>query len=74
MRVTIMFLLDFLLIKRNYVKKIFTYTIFLVDTNQNAIISFLTYLRLMQFSCTKIGKFPDSFISLNRIQNFDTPR
>ena len=70
MRMAIMFLLDFLLIKRNY--KFSTYVIFVVDANQNAIFSLLTYFRLTQFSYTEIGNFPNDFISFNENRNVDT--
>ena len=46
----------------------------LFDTDQNAQLSLLTYLRLMQFSYTKRGSFPDSLMSLNEIRNFHTLR
>ena len=72
MRVTIMFLVHFLLIKRNYV--IFDVGNFLVDLDQNTIFSLLTCLRLLQFSYMKIGNFPDDFVSLNEINCFDTLR
>ena len=72
MRVTIMFLLIFLLIKRSYV--IFDLCHFLVHADKNATFSLWTDLRLMQFSYTKIGSFCDDSISLNKIHNFDTPR
>ena len=46
----------------------------LFNVDQNAEFSFVTYLRLTQFSCVEIGKFPDDFISLNEVGNFYTPR
>ena len=55
MRVTILFLLHYLLIKTNDV--IFDLRNFLVDADQTAALSLLTYLRLTQFSCTEIGNF-----------------
>ena len=72
MRVTIMFLLHSLLIKRNYV--IFDLRNFLFDAAQNAPFCLVIYLRLMQFSYIDIGNFPHDFIPLNEIRNFDTPR
>ena len=72
MRVTIMFLLHFLLIKRNY--RAFYLPNFLFDADQNAPCSLVTYLRFMQFSYTEIGNFPEDFIPLNEMSNFDTPR
>ena len=36
----------------------------LISGNQNAQISFLTLLRLMQFSCTNTGNFPDDFMGV----------
>ena len=48
--------------------------VFIFNKDQNATFSLLTYLRLTQFSYTEIGIFPDNFISLNKIHNFDTPR
>ena len=47
---------------------------FLFDTDQNSTFSLLSYVRLMQFSYTKTGNFPDDFISLNEIRNTDTLR
>ena len=70
MRVTIMFVLHFSLIKINNV--IFDFSNFSVDADQNATFSLLIYLRLMQFSYSKIGNFPDDFIPLNKLHNFDT--
>ena len=64
-----MFLLHFVLIRRKYF--ILDSNNFLVDTDQNATF-LLTGLRLMQFSYTKIGNFPDDFISFNKMHNFDT--
>ena len=55
MRMTIMFFLMTLLIRRNYI--IFNVCNFLVDADQNATFSLLTYSRLTQFSCTKSGNF-----------------
>ena len=57
MSVTIMFLLHFLLIKRNYY--IFDFGNFQFDTDQNATFPLLTYLRPTQFSYTERGNFPD---------------
>ena len=71
MRVTIMLLLHFLLIKRY--DFIFDLHNFSVDTDQNATFPLLTFLRLTQFPYTKIGNFPDDFIPFNEICNFDTP-
>ena len=65
-----MFLLHFLLIKRNYF--IFDLLNFSVDADQNATFPLLTYLRLTQFCYTEIGNFPDDVISFNEIHNFDT--
>ena len=70
MRVTVMFLLHFLLIKRNYF--IFYLCNFLVDTDQNATFPLLNYIILMQFSNNEIGNFPDNFISFNKLSSFDT--
>ena len=44
---------------------------FLADTDQNATLPFLTYLRLKQFAYTEIGNFPDDFIPFNEIRNSD---
>ena len=62
MRVTIMYLLHFLLMKRNHV--IFDLRNFLVDADQNATFPLLIYLRLIQFSYTKIGNFFDRLTDL----------
>ena len=70
MRVTVMFLLHFLLIKRNYF--IFYLCNFLVDTDQNATFPLLNYIILMQFSNNEIGNFPDNFKSFNKLSSFDT--
>ena len=72
MRVTIMFILHFLLLRESYA--IFDLHNFVVDADQNATFSFLTYLRLTQFSYTEIGNFSDNFISLKEKRNFDTLR
>ena len=71
MSMTIMLLIHFLLIKRNYF--IFDFHNSLFDTYQNATFPLLTYLRLLQFSHTEIGNFPDKFMSFNEICIFDTP-
>ena len=57
MKVTVMFSIPFLLVKRNYI--IFDLRNFLFDADQNAQFSLLTYLRLRQFSYTEIGNFPE---------------
>ena len=63
MRVIIMFLLLlFFLIGRTYV--IFDLRNFLVDSDQNATFSLLTYLTLTKFSYTQVGNCPDDLISL----------
>ena len=64
MRETILFLLHYVLFNLHNI---------LVDADKNAIFSLLTYLRLTQFSYTKISNFPDNFIPLHEICNFDTP-
>ena len=46
--------------------------VFIFNKDQNATFSLLTYLRLTQFSYTEKGNFPDDFIPLNEIRNFDT--
>lgn len=69
LRVTIMLLLRFLLLKRNYI--IFNERNVLVDADQNATFSLLTYLKLAQFSYTVIGNFPDDFVPLHKIRHFD---
>ena len=53
---------------------IFSMCNFLFDVDQNAQISLLTKLSLMQFSCTKIGSSPDNFMSLNKMCNSYTLR
>ena len=47
---------------------------FLFNVDQNAQLSLLTYLRVIQFSCTEIGSFPDDFMSLNDIHSLHTSR
>ena len=49
-----------------------SYTIFFVGADQNATLSLMTYLKLMQFSYTNIGSFPGDFMPLNEICKFDT--
>ena len=46
----------------------------LFDTDKKAQIYHLTYLKLTQFSYTKIVNFPDNFMSLNKICNYHTER
>ena len=69
-RKTCMFSLHFLKIKRYNV--IFDLSNFSINIDQNGTFSLLTYVRLMQFSCTEIGNFTDDFMSLNKIHNFNT--
>ena len=57
-------------VKRNYF--IFDLRNFSFDTDQNATFLALTYLKLAQFSYTDLGNFPDDFIPLNKLHNFDT--
>ena len=64
-----MLFLHFLLIIRNYI--FLDSCNFLVDADQNAKFSLSTYFRLTQFSYTEISNFPDDFIPLNEICNFD---
>ena len=66
----IMFLLHILMLRRDYI--IFNLCNILFDADQNAQFSLLTYLRLMQFSYTKIGNFPDDFMFLNEWLHFYT--
>ena len=68
MRVIIMFLVHFFILMRDYI--IFNLCNVLFDADQNAQFSLLTYLRLMQFSYTKIGNFPDDFMFLNEWLHF----
>ena len=72
MRVTIIFLLHFLLAKWNNI--IFNSQNFLFDAGQNATFSLLNYLWLKQFFHTQIGNFPDDLTPLNRIHHFNTPK
>ena len=67
MRATIVFF-TFFVIKKSYV--IFDWWNFLFEADQSAQFSLRTCLRLTQFSYTKIGNFPDDFLSLNEVHNF----
>ena len=44
-------------------KKKFLFHLFCLTLMKKAQFSLLTYLRLVQFSCTEIGSFPDDFMS-----------
>ena len=59
MKVTIMFLLHFFMIKRDYT--IFDLSNLLFDADKHAHFSLLIYLRPTQFSYPKIGNFSDEF-------------
>ena len=70
MKVTLVLVLHFLFLKRNYF--IFNLHNFLVDADQNTTFPLLTLLT--QFSYTETGNFPDDFIFFSEICNFNTPR
>ena len=69
MKVTLVLVLHFLFLKRNYF--IFNLHNFLVDADQNTTFPLLTLLT--QFSYTETGNFSDD-MSLNKTRNFETPR
>ena len=62
MSVTIMFLLHFLLIKRNYY--IFDFGNFQFDTDQNATFPLLTYLKITDFLTQRLATFPKNLYLL----------
>ena len=59
-----MFLLHFFVNKEKF-SRVRLNAVFLIDADQNATFSLLTYFRLVQFSYTEIGHIPDHFISFD---------
>ena len=74
MRKTAMFLLLFVVVETMRYNVTIDLRNFLLNMDQNAQFSLLTYSRPMQISCADIGNFPDELTFLNKIPSSYTPQ